>query len=253
MEKYQMRKAEARKALPEIDLLPPIAHKRQQLDMALFGPNTYRGNIQNMLKSYFHSKEFPNIIFTPATTTESISAVAQNFADFAKPKIFDPKWLQAGWIVRTQEGVFVNPLDSQGNPITNEKLLKSLLKSNKKRSGIYLLDNGASFAPYDSFTRGVQDCDTFAKGGLARALEYTSYKEAKNLRAIASPQLYNGGVNVWGFDDVKESVLRVVSLYSNGDLGDDRLGVDGDFWVGGYGGYAFGVLNRSARGALPKK
>jgi len=248
---YQMRKAEAREILPEIDLLPPISYEEKQLDMALFGQNTYRNNIQNMQRAYFHSKNLSNISFRPATTSESISAVACNFEDFAKPKIFDPKWLQAGYILRTQEGVFVNPLNVQGVPIIDEKILKSLLKADKKSKGIYLLDNGMGFAPYDSFTRGVQDCDSFAQGGLARVLEHTQEKEAKHLRAIASPKFYKRGVNVWGFDDVKEPVLRVVSLGSGGGLG-GGLAVDG-YWGGYDDGCAFGVLrSREATEPLQK-
>ena len=258
-EEYQIRKAETREVLPEIDLLPQIPHKGLQLDMALFGANTYRNNIQNMRKTHFHSKELLNITFTPATTASSISAAAYRFEDFAKPQIFDPRLLQAGWIVRTSEGVFVNPLDAQGNPITNEQILKSYLKADKKVNGIYLLDNDSGFAPYDSFTRGVQDCDTFAQGGLARVLEHTPEKVAEQLRAIASPKFYKRGVNVWGFGDVKEPVLKVVGLDSGRSLGGRRLGVVGYGWSddgdggGGNSGYAFGVLDKSAEGASQTK
>jgi len=251
---YQIRKAEEREALPAIDLLPSISHQGRQLDMALFGPNNYRKNVAHMQKRHFHSQQLPDITFTPATTAESISAVAYNFADFAKPQIFDSRWLQAGRIIRAQEGVFVNPLnDSQGNPITDEKTLKSLLKADRKVNGIYLLNNDSGFAPYDSFTRGLQDCDTFVQGGLARVLVHTPEEEAKLLRAIASPEFYKRGVNVWGFEPVKEPALRVVSLNSDRSLDDGRLSVDGNYWDYYNDGYAFGVLNRSAEGASPKK
>ena len=250
---YQMRKAEAREALPEIDLLPQIPHAGQQLDMTLFGPNTYRNNISNMLKHYFHSKQLSNITFTPATTAESISTASYGFENFAKPKIFDSNWLQGGWIVRTQEGVFANPpKDAQGNSITDEKVLKQFLKSNRKVNGIYLLDNDLAFAPYDSFTRGVQDCHTFSQGGLARILEHSPEKEAKNLKAIASPKFYKRGVNVWGFDDVKEPILRVVGLGSCWNLVVGRLDVVGGSWCCSNDGCAFGVLNESAKGASQK-
>lgn len=248
-----MRKAETREVLPEIDFLPQIPHKGQQLDIALFGANTYEKNIQNMRKAHFHSKELPNITFTPAITASSISAAAYRFEDFAKPQIFDPRRLQAGWIVRTSEGVFVNPLDAQGNPITDEQILKSYLKADRKVNGIYLLDNDSGFAPYDSFTRGVQDCDTFAQGGLARVLEHTPEKVAEQLRAIASPKFYKKGVNVWGFDNVKEPTLRVVGLGSYRDLVVRRLDVYGGYWLDGSDGFAFGVLDKSAEGASQTK
>ena len=103
------------------------------------------------------------------------------------------------------------------------------------------MDNDFGFAPYETFKRGVQDCDSFVQGGLARVLEHTQEEQAKNLRTIASPKFYKRGVNVWGFDDVKEPVLRVVGLDSGRVLGDGRLGVDGG-WGDYDNGYAFGVL-----------
>ena len=220
-----------------------------------FGPNYFNDNVAEMQKSYSHPQTGKTISFREPTTAESILVASCDFKNRAKPKIFDPRWLQAGWIVRTSEGVFVNPLDAQGNPITNEQILKSYLKADKKVNGIYLLDNDSGFAPYDSFTRGVQDCDTFAQGGLARVLEHTPEKVAEQLRAIASPKFYKRGVNVWGFGDVKEPVLKVVGLDSGRSLGGRRLGVVGYGWSddgdggGGNSGYAFGVLDKSAEGA----
>ncbi len=252
----QIRKAEAREQLPEIDLLPQITHEGKPLDMALFGQNCYRENTKAMASAYFHSKALPNISFTPATTGKSISAVTLGFGENgqydAKRDIFDPRWLQAGWVLRTQEGVWTNPLDSQGNPITNERTLKQFLKADKKVNEIYLLDNGMSFAPYGSFTRGVQDCDTFAQGGLARALVHTPEKEAKNLRIIASPKHYKRGVNVCYFDDVNKPTLTVGGLNSDRNLVRGRLYVNGSSWGGISGGYAVGVLVRSAEGASQK-
>ncbi len=236
-----IRKAEQReKQLPAIDLLPPIPHGGGFLDMAVFGPNTYRNNIKSMQRRYFHSSQFPNISFTPATTSESISAAAYGFdskgeVDF-KRDIFDPKLLQAGYIVRTQDGVFTN------TQLTDEKTLKQLLDRAEKVNGIYLLENGVGFAPYETFERGVQYCDTFNQGGLARVLEHSPEKTAKKLGEIASPKFYKRGVNVWGFDEVKEPVLRVAGLYSGRGLGRGRLGVGGSDRGGGDNGYVFGVL-----------
>lgn len=250
---YKMRKAEARERLPEINLLPKIDHEERQLDLARFGPNTYQVNKEGMGQQYFHSKSLPVISFRPATTAESISAVAYDFKSVAKPQIFDPNWFQAGDIVRTPEGVFAN------TTITDTKSLKEILANSKQVNGIWLYNGNDSslkdvgFAPYDSFTRGFQDCDTFAQGGLARVLEHTSGKEAQNLRLIASPKLYNRGVDVWGFDDVKEPVLRVAGLNSNRDIDDYRLDVDGSWGGDGNDGFAFGVLDTSAEGASQKR
>jgi len=230
-----------------------VPHKQGSLIVSrnAFGPNYFKDNIAEMQKSYCYPNTREVISFRKPTTAESISAAAYNFENFAKPEIFDPRWFQAGYMVRTQEGVFVNPLGSKGVPITDEKTLKSLLKSDRKVNGIYLLDNDMGFAPYDSFTRGVQDCDGFAQGGLARVLEHTPEKEAKQFKAIASPKLYKFGVNVWGFEEVKEPVLRVVCLGSYRNLGGGRLNVDGSW--SGYYGYAFGVLNKDAEGVALEK
>ncbi|MBS3151401.1 hypothetical protein J4443_03430, partial [Candidatus Woesearchaeota archaeon] len=80
---------------------------------------------------------------------------------------------------------------------------------------------------------------TFTEGGLARLLEHSDEKTAHNLGEISSSENYPAGVNVWGFDEVKEPVLRVSALYSDWDFG-RRLVVDGG--RGDYRrGYAFGV------------
>ena len=142
---YQIRKPEAREILPAINLLPKIPHKGKKLDMHLFGQYSYKTNVQNMQKAYFHSKELPNITFRPATTSESISSAAYGFGgkgEFdAKRDVFDPRWLQLGYILKTSEGVFVNAFDFNGDMIINEKYLKSLLEADKKVNGIYLLHN----------------------------------------------------------------------------------------------------------------
>jgi len=238
---YAVRKAEQRNQLPEIDLLPVISHNGKNLDIAIFGPNTYGNNLDSMKKAYFHSAQLPKITFRPSQTSESISAVDYDFENMAKPQVLDLRWLQAGPIVRTKEGVFTNT-----NEI-DESRLKQLLNGVKKVNGIYLIDDKIAFAPYDSFKTGVQDVDTFAQGGLARVLEHTSEKTASKLREIGSPKFYKRGVNVWGFDSSKNPILRVASLCSV--VG--RLDVGGDSWYGDGIGYAFGVLDKS-RSDAPK-
>jgi len=201
-----------------------------------FGPSTYRGNLQKVGETYTHPKTGKPMNFRQANTAESISAVTYDFENMAKPQIFDPRWLQAGYIVKTQDGVFTN------TPETNPEKLKQLLNSAEKVNGIYLINTSVAFAPYESFERGKQDCDTFAQGGLARALEHTPEKVAKNLREIASPRNYKNGVNVIYFDSVSEPIVRVAGLYSSRGIVGGGLHVGG--W-GGDGGFAFGVLDNS--------
>src|SRR3989344_3644377 len=248
----------ATRSLPERSMLVvPHGGKNLQISYPAFGPNWYKSNVAEMGKKYSHSSERPEISFREPTTSESIAAVAHGFGSKgdvdAKRDIFNPRWLQLGRIVRTSEGVFANPpRDAQGNTVTDAQRLTTLLNGVTKVNGIYLAPNDFGFAPYDAFTRGVQDCDTFAKGGLARILEHTSSKMAKHLHVIASPENYKKGVHVLGFDSVTTSVVMVASLGSDRDFDDDRLVVGGGSWVGDYGGFAFGVLE-SGEASAPKK
>ena len=238
-QKYGVRKA----TLPSRDLLV-VPHRCRELVVShpAFGPNTYTRNLAKMGKTYAHSAERPAISFREPTTSESISASAYEFETRAKPEIFDPRWLQAGRIARTSEGVFAN--QPRG---VNEETLKSHLARARNVNGIWLLPNGViegvqdfGFAPYESFQTGVQDCDTFAQSGLARVIEHTD-GSAVNLRAIASPKNYKRGVNVWGFEPTKELTERLLCLDSDRNLVDGRLNVDGDDWSGNCSGYSFGV------------
>ena len=190
---------------------------------------------------FYHSDELPRLRFRPATTSESVSAADYRFEELAKLEIFDPSWLQLGWIVRTSEGVFVNPpRDTNGNPITNEAELKAYLDNCRKVNGIYLGDNDFGFAPYGTFEKGVQESGVFAEGGLARVLEHSDEKTAPKLRDISSSKNYSRGINVYGFDPVDEPVLRVSALYSGRDF-DGGLYVNGNDHGDGSYGYAFGV------------
>jgi hypothetical protein len=213
-----------------------------------FGTNTFRVNTAEMAKSYCYPNTREVIRFREPTTSESISAAAFDFNKIAKPEIFDLKWLQAGYIVRTSEGVYAN------TEITDETKLKGLRDKAKKVNGIWLLENGKvegvkdfGFAPYESFTTGLQNCDTFTKGGLARVLEHTREKTASKLRAIASPKNYSRGVNVCYFNATNEPILRVACLRSG--VGDGhRLHVLNYHWYGAYTiSYAFGVLDLNTK------
>lgn len=242
-----------------------VPHKSGDLTVSYpaFGPNYFRQNVADMQKPYSHPGTGEKISFRAPTISESISAAAYQFGEMAKPKIFDSDWFQIGYIVRTQEGVFANPpKDAQGNKITDEQTLKLLLQggivngvffdSAKKVNGVYLSGNDFGFAPYETFKTGDQDCDTFAESGLARLLEHTDEKTARNLREIASHKFYKKGVNVYAFDKVEKPVLRVVGLYSGGDFGDNRLYVVGNFLADVWNGFAFGVLDQTSGAGSPK-
>ncbi len=237
-----MRKAQEREMLPSVDLYPQVEYAGRKIDAHAFGPNTYDDNIASMQKRYFHSNDLPNFTFKPLSTAESLAVASYNFASLAKLQIFDSKWLQAGRIVKTQEGVWMNPLrDLEGNIIIDNKELESHLNGVKKSNGIYLLDNDVSFVPYGSFERGVQEHGKFLEGGLARGLVHTQDKKVDALSAIANDAEYPRQVNVFGFDSVKEPLVEVVGLVSFRDVDCERLDVVGDYWDY-YGGFAFGGL-----------
>jgi len=219
-----------------------------------FGTNSYKGNIEEMSKKYSHPQTGETISFRPATTRKSILTASYKFPERAKPQIFNPRWLQAGRIVRTSEGVFANvPLDENGNPIFDEKILTSYLNGVEPKTvgkgKVYLVPNNRTledfgFADYKSFTRDIQDCGDFVNGGLAKVLEHNERAEA--LEEISSAKNYPRGVNVWGFDSVSKPTLKVASLDSGRGSG-GGLYVDGG-WGGvddDGGGFAFGVRNAS--------
>jgi len=251
-----MRKAQKRNLLPDIDLLPQIEYAGKKIDAAIFGPGTYNNNVARMGEEHRHSDALSNVTFKPLSTAESLAVASYNFAKLAKPMIFDLNWLQAGRILRAQEGVWANlPQDGEGKLITDEReLKKSLGKAQRIKVGsgyIYLGDNDFGFAEYGTFASGIQDADTFVQGGLARVLEHTPEQAAENLKLIASERDYSNGVFVWVFNSVKKPVLKVVRLGSGRDFYDDRLDVVGGLWYGN-DGYAFGGLV-SGEASAPKK
>jgi len=202
----------------------------------------YLNNLIDMQGDFSCLPEYPQISFRPATTSESVSLASYKFGEIAKPQILNRTWLQLGWGVKTSEGVFVSPpKDSQGNPITDERILKSRLNNSKKVNGVYLANNDFGFAPYETFNQGIQDSGDFAKGGLARVLEHTEDKTAKNLENISDPESYKSGVDVWDFDSVKKPVLVVPALSSIRGLDYLRLGVSGNDRGGDRLGCAFGI------------
>lgn len=233
---------EQAKPQPPVRELLVVPHEEGDLIVShpAFGANTYRGNLEAVGKTYSHPRTGEEMHFRSATTSESISAVAYDFEDMAKPKIFDPRSLQAGYIVRTQDGVFTNTTE------TSEVTLKKLFNGAEEVNGIYIVNNMA-FVPSDTFLIGFQSVWDFARNpetnGLARGLELSRGKTAPKLEEISSKKHYKKGVNVLGFDAPKEPIVRVVSFNSD----DDGLVVYGDSWDSSYygddsDGLAFGAF-----------
>ena len=249
---YGVRNPEPRNLLPEISLLM-VPHKGRKLICGhpAFGPNFYSGNLESMGQSHYHSNELPEISFKPSTTSESISASAYKFGEMAKKQIFNPSWLQVGYIVRASEGVFANTKE------VDESVLKSLLNKCERVNGIWLYQGNEpelrdfAYAEYETFKQGIQDSGDFTESGLAGILEHSNEKSVPKLSEILSPKYYPKGVDVFGFDAVKEPILRVACLYSDRFLDDDRLNVDGSS-VDYRNGCAFGVRNADAEGVAQK-
>src|SRR3989344_8633026 len=229
---YGIMEVEKRSSLPETKLLR-VPHKTGNLVVRYpaFGPDSYKNNLAKMGERYFHSAEISDISFRSATTSEAVSASAYKFGEMAKKQIFNPSWLQVGYIVRTSEGIFTNTKE------VDESVLKSLLNKCEKVNGIWLYDGDDitlrdfGFAPYETFKQEVQDSGDFTESGLARILEHSKEKSVPKLSEISSPKFYPSGVNVLGFDAVKEPILRVAFLDSGGYLDGYGLHVDGNYSV----------------------
>lgn len=238
---------------PSIDLLR-VPHKGEDLIVA-YRPfkvhKPYQGNLQPMQREYSHSEELRRISFREPTTSESISA----FAVFGRPV----NVLGLGRIVKTPEGIFVNPLrDDKNNIITDESTLKHFLSKCQEVNGIWLYEGSDErlrdfgFVPYKQVKEGDhQDFETFVKGSLARALEHTKEKEAKNLKRICNENHYGckDGVRICnlGLDfmehqakPILESIkLSYIHFFFGNEVGvrdGTRDDCSRDF------GYAFGVL-----------
>jgi len=226
-EKKQVRQ-EQPELLPVLDLVR-VRHQGKSLIVSrnAFGPAPFSENVAKMSANYCYPNTRRVITLRESTTSESISAAHYNFDRWAKPEIFDRNELQAGWVIKTLEGVYLNPpKDTDGKPIRDEKVLRSLRdRSLKLKDGVFVLENGRvrgvrdfGYASYESFAGGIQETGTFVEGGLARVLEHTFGKKAKKLWEIASNNDYTE-VNVFGFGtselgEAGEPIARVVRLYS---------------------------------------
>ncbi len=216
-EKYRLLRAEKR--LPEINLLVAPQGGKTKI-FGIFGKKPFQFNLEDMGYdcydpthyggvAYFNSAEFPNLLFREPQTQESISVMSncvENIEEFQF--VGDMVPLQLGRMVITSDGVFTNTYE------TNEQKLIELLKNAEKVNGIYLINGGMAFAPYESFKMGVQSGEDFVQGGLARALEHTLEKSADRLETIASEEFFPEGVNVSGFNDRRRNdSQRIVSFY----------------------------------------
>lgn len=252
---YELIQAGQPKA-PPINLIRISGNRSLTASLKAFGQDCFISNIKKIQQEYSHPQTGLTISLRHATTTESILLASCDFVNRAKPQILDPGWLQAGWIVRTSEGVFANPPTQNGEIITDEQKLKYFLRRTRPvkvgNGNLYVVSNAQNlrdfgFAEYGSFTKGVQDVECFITGGLARLLEHTE-KPAENLNNLASQRNYPKGINVWSFDSIDNPILRCVGLYSDGSLDNEGLGIDG-YHLGGDGdGFAFAVLDESAEG-----
>ena len=246
---------QAKPSLPSRDLIV-VPHKKGDLVLAYpaFGANTYSNNIEEMQQVYAHSTEIPTVQFRPATTAEHLSIVCPDvkthpelaefaFEKYAQPKIFNPRWLQAGRIVRAQDGVYINPTGVVKPGEVDEAVLKQLRDHSDKVNGIWLGNNDFAFVPYESFKQGVQDAREFAEGGLARGLEHTEGNVAPKLQEMALT--YKDGVNVICYKSDKP-ISRIACLNSDTSMGKCRLRVDCGGWYNSLQGYVFGVLEQQA-------
>lgn len=209
--------------------------------VAEFGPNNYRSNVESMKQPRSNLPNHSRIDFKSATTAESLDYIAGSLTD-VKRRMLDLRWIQVGRIARTSEGVYINqPTDKYENPIEDEDALRLMINGAEKTNGIRVAKSGVVFVPYEAFERGVQEAGKFVEGGLARGLEKTPGKRAKDLSAITSK--YPEGVNVWGFEPANEGEVlsRVVSLGSGRGVGGYGLDVGGNGWDVNFIGFAFGV------------
>lgn len=221
------------KSEPEFPVRELVQSKDGKVVFSIFGPNYFPENVKEMNKVYSHPQTGEKIRFRKPTIAESIAIASYDFENFAKPKIFDPVWLQTGYIVRAQEGVFTNINE------TDESKLKTLLNNAGKVNGIYLINHQTAFIPYDSFKQGEMSSEEFCEQGLARGLEHTSEKRAGKLARISTKKNYPKGVNVWGWGSLKNLETRISGLLS----GDGQLHVCGDVWNDdNRNGYAFGII-----------
>jgi len=215
-----------------------------------FGPDYFYRNIFNMRKTYFFQFGGWEMPFREPTTSESISVASYDFGKIIKPKFLDSSWLQLGYTLNTQEGVFVNLPKKHGIPIGDGGTLKTRLNKARKVNGIWLGEGDFGFAPYETFNLGEQDSGDFAEGGLARVLEHTESKVATKLKEMTSKKYFENGVMVeasCGGDigNADTNFPRIYVTCINSILNHKKLGIESDYYEGNCRGHAFGILDKT--------
>jgi len=137
-------------------------------------------------------------------------------------------WGFNGLLYVPNEGVYIQdrPDIQNGKVVMNQEDLVKKIESN---------DESVRFVPF-GFKRDSQSSLELAKNPFIQAL--AGEEGADKLASVADK--YNLKPFVWTLDNVDNPTIRVASLGSGRGLG-GWLDVDGDDWVGNYGGYAFGV------------
>ena len=190
----------------------------------LFGWGLYEDNLKAMQdpshreiltrdKESYTSPEAPDLKFRAPLSQESIETLVQGLENYREFPFFPPysdleegaevryrgipylnATLQIGRIVRFEpdtpglvdgwNGYFTNTKE------TNEEKLREILDTAfEEDNGVYLCEDGIAFArtmPYEFF----RDME-FPKSRLARALEYTTEKVAKNMSKLISGKHYH--------------------------------------------------------------
>ncbi len=201
----------------------------KNLTFPIFGPSNFYDNLREINKKGV--KE--------AKTSESI-ALASLGLGYIKSKIFNTYWLQLGRMVKSGQGIYINPflpLEKDGRLVIDPRLLREQRDAAKKVCrGLRLGDNTFSFVEY-GFDEGSQELQTFVRGTLARGLEHNLGNVAANLEGIG--KTYSVGVNLFGCEPVKDYMESIACLGSYGGVHGFRLDVGGG-WLGNFG-FAFGV------------
>ncbi len=180
-----------------------------------FGYSTYADVNRQLLES---NLEQP----TMAQTASLVHAAWQNKDEKYSAEIIDKlriNWLWAfnGILYVPDEGAYIQDRPSLDN-------------------GKVIVDRiNARFAPF-GYKTGQQSARYLAKNKFVIAL--AGEEGAEELAQVADE--YRIKPHVWSVNNINEDKTRVACLGSGG--GDDGLHVDGDFWLDGRVGYAFGVM-----------
>lgn len=234
---------------------------------------SFSGNIQEIVTKYpltfghpitgkpFSFKDTPN-------TTDTINLLAYSLSnpDLNQylAELINEYEIQLGWIVKTSEGIYVNPPRHKekitrlfksimvGDPVMDEEILKKYRDMSQNEGGIWLLENGKvegvenfGFAPYESFTIGRQSREKFLSNpktnGLARLIEHSVGKPFA-LKTLTSRKYFpeNLEVTMWSPQNYPESkVLCFTRIKNEEEKGSVRFFLEGDQY---FKGYTFGEV-----------